>query len=91
MLRPASLALASALALGVPSVALAAPSAPSAPVAAHVEKTTAPAPAAQSDAASYARRESQDQKVAGYQGGSTVVIAMSGGAFVVLLILLLLL
>jgi hypothetical protein len=87
MLRPASLALASVLALGAPSVAMAAPSAP----IAHVEKVAAPAPAAQSDATSYADREAKDQKVADYQGGNTVVIAMSGGAFVVLLFLLLLL
>lgn len=87
MLRPASLALASVLALGAPSVAMAAPSAP----IAHVEKTAAPAPAAQSDATNYAQRETSDQKVADYQGGSTVVIAMSGGAFVLLLILLLIL
>ena len=87
MLRPASLALASVLALGAPSVAMAAPSAP----IAHVEKVAAPAPAAQSDATSYADRETKDQKVADYQGGNTVVIAMSGGAFVVLLLLLLLL
>ncbi len=87
MLRPASLALASVLALGAPSVAMAAPSAP----IAHVEKVAAPAPAAQSDATSYADRETKDQKVADYQGGNTVVIAMSGGAFVVLLFLLLLL
>ena len=87
MLRPASLALASVLALGAPTVAMAAPSAP----VAQVEKTAAPAPAAQSDATNYAQRETTDQKVADYQGGNTVVIAMSGGAFVVLLFLLLLL
>ena len=85
MVRPATLALVSALALAAPSAAFAAPERP---VAAHVQE--APAPAARSEAVDYAQRESKDSKVAEYQGGSRVVIGISGGALVVLLIVLLL-
>jgi hypothetical protein len=85
-MRIASLALISGLALGAPTVALA----DNAPVATHVEKAAAPAPATQQDANSYAQRDAQDKQVQNYEGGNTVVIAMSGGAFVVLLLLLLL-
>ncbi|HEU0032197.1 MAG TPA: hypothetical protein VFQ53_16295 [Kofleriaceae bacterium] len=87
LLRPASLAIASALALGAPSVALA----DTAPVATHVVKAEAPAPATQQASNDYAQREAQDKQVANYEGGNTVVIAMSGGALVVLLLILLLL
>jgi hypothetical protein len=62
------------------------------PIAAQVaSSTTAPAPAPQQDAASYADREQQNTQVANYEGGSTVVIGISGGALVVILLLLLLL
>jgi hypothetical protein len=57
-----------------------------------VQKTQAPAPAAQADAHNYAQREQNDAKqVANYQGGSTVVIGISGGALIVILIVLLIL
>ncbi|HEY4175960.1 MAG TPA: hypothetical protein VGM90_03980 [Kofleriaceae bacterium] len=82
-----SFALASALALAVPTVAMAAPTAP---VAQHVvvDNTAAPTPAAEKN--DYAQREQQDKKVADYQGGSTVVIGISGGAIIVILLILLL-
>lgn len=87
-IRTASMALVAGLTLAAPISAYAAPTV----AVTHVEKsTTAPAPAPQEDASSYADREASNQKVANYEGGSTVVIAMSGGAFVVLLLLLLLL
>ncbi len=89
MIRPASLALYTALALGAPAVASAAPAAP---VAAQVEQshTTAPTQAPADDAAHYAQREHQDKQVANYQGGNVVVIGISGTALVVLLLILLL-
>ncbi|MEJ7599448.1 MAG: hypothetical protein WKG01_16190 [Kofleriaceae bacterium] len=85
MLRPASLALAAAIALAAPSAAFAAPERP---VAAHVQE--APAPAAKSETVDYAQRESKDSKVADYQGGSRVVIGISGGALLILIIVLIL-
>jgi hypothetical protein len=88
MSRPATLALISALALGTPAIASAAPQRP---VAAQVATTpSAPAPAAASDTSGYAQREQQDKQVANYEGGSTVVIGISGGTLVVLLLILLL-
>jgi hypothetical protein len=84
-LRKASLALITGLAFAAPATALAAPE----PVAAHVEKTTAPAPAQQQDASQYADREQSDQKVANYEGGQ-VIVYMSGAALVALILLLLL-
>jgi hypothetical protein len=75
MIRPATLGLLTALALGVPVVA--------APAA-------APTAAPSADASSYAQREKQDPQVANYQGGDVLVIGLSGGALVVLLIILLL-
>jgi hypothetical protein len=88
LLRHASLALAAALAFGVP----AASAAPDTPVAAeHVSAPTTPAAADAQDSTSYAQREQQDHKVADYQGGNVVVIGASGGAIIVLLLLVLLL
>lgn len=86
-LRPAHLALISALALGAPAVAAAGPDAPVA-----VQTVTAPSKApVQDDANNYAQREAQDKSVASYEGGSVVVIGISGGALLVLLFLLLIL
>lgn len=88
-LRPGSLALISALALGAaPAVATAAPAAPA---VVHVVKAPVSAPVPATDASAYAAREAQDKKVANYEGGSVVVIGISGGALVVLLLLLLIL
>ena len=87
MIRTASMALMAGLTLAAPAAAYAAPQV----TVAEVQKTTAPAPAQQTDASNYADREAQNQKVANYEGGNTVVIAMSGGAFIILLFLLLLL
>ena len=84
-LRTASFALVGGLMLAAPAAALAAPE----PVAAHVEKTTAPAPAQQKDAAQYADREQADKQVQSYEGGQ-VVVYMSGAALVALILLLLL-
>jgi uncharacterized membrane protein len=86
-IRTASFALVAGLALAAPASALAAPTEP---VPAQVEKTTAPAPAQQQDAASYADREQADKKVADYEGGQ-VVIYMSGAALIALIIILILL
>ena len=86
-IRTASFALMAGLTLAAPLTAAAAPQ----PVAAQVERITAPAPAAARDAAAYADREAKDKQVADYEGGNTIVIAMSGTAFVVLLLLLILL
>jgi hypothetical protein len=85
-IRTASLALATAMTLAAPTVALA----NTQPVAAHVEKSsTAPAPAPQQDAATYADREAADKKVANYEGGQ-VVVYFSGAALVALILLLIL-
>jgi hypothetical protein len=81
--RIASLAILAGLA-GAPAVALA----DTAPVAAHVEKVVAPAPASQSDVSDYAQREAQDKQAASFEGGN-VVIVMSGAALVALILLLL--
>jgi hypothetical protein len=81
--RMASLAILAGL-VGVPAVALA----DNAPVAAQVQKTTAPAPAPQSDVSNYAQREAQDKEAANFQGGN-VVIVMSGAALVALILILL--
>lgn len=88
MSRLASLGLLTALTLGAPAIAAAAPERP---VAAQViAAPTAPAPAAAGDAQSYAQREQHDKKVAGYEGGSVVVVGISGGALLVALLILLL-
>jgi len=80
------LAIATTLAVGVPTVALAAEP------AAAVETVAVKAPAqSQSDAAGYAQREKQDQKAANFQGGDLLVVGISGGAILVLLFLLLIL
>ena len=80
------LAIATTLAVGVPTVALAGE-----PTAV-VETAAVKAPAqSQSDAASYAQREKHDQKAANFQGGDLLVIGISGGAILVLLFLLLIL
>lgn len=86
-LRSASFALITGLAVaGTPTLA----AAERAPIV-QVERTEAPAQATRTESNDYSQRETRDNKVADYKGGSTVVIAMSGGAFVVLLFLLLLL
>ena len=81
-----NIALASALAVGAPAVAAAAPEAPAA-----VETVKVQAPKAAQDTSNYAQRESHDQKTANYQGGDVLVIGITGGALVVLLFLLLVL
>jgi hypothetical protein len=81
-----NIALASALAVGAPAVAAAAPEAPVA-----VETVKVQAPKAAQDSTNYAQRESQDKKTADYQGGDVLVIGITGGALVVLLFLLLVL
>lgn len=86
LLRTASLAVATTLALGAP----AAVAAPVAPVAAETVKVQAPI-SNPADASGYAEREKQDQKTADFQGGDMVVIGVSGGAILVLLLLLLVL
>jgi len=83
--RIASLAILAGLA-GAPAVALA----DTAPVAAEVQRTAAPAPASQSESTSYAQREAQDKQAADFQGGN-VVIVMSGAALVALVLILLIL
>lgn len=88
MIRPVTLGLAAALALGTPAAALAAPDRP---VAAQVVAApSAPTRAAATDTSSYAEREKQDTQVANYEGGNVVVVSISGGALVVLLLVLLL-
>jgi hypothetical protein len=93
MSRPASLGLLIAtvfgLALGVPTMASAAP-AREVPAQVAASPAAAPAAAAQADSSSYAQREKQDMKVASYQGGSTIVIGASGAALIVLLLVLVL-
>jgi predicted kinase len=80
------LALATTLAVGAPTVALAAE-----PPAA-VETVQVQAPKANaSDATNYAQREQQDQKAANFQGGDLLIVGISGGAILVLLFLLLIL
>lgn len=81
--RIASLAILAGLA-GAPAVALA----DSAPVAAEVQRTAAPAPAPASNVANYAQREAQDKQAADFQGGNVVVV-MSGAALVALILILL--
>ena len=88
MIRPATLGLLAALALGAPAAAYAAPERPVATQVAAAQ--TAPARAAATDTSSYAQREQQDKQVANYEGGSVVVVGISGGALVVLLLILLL-
>jgi hypothetical protein len=83
-IRTASL-LVAGLTLAAPAAAIADPT----PVAAQVEKTTAPAPAQQQDATQYADREQADKKVADYEGGQ-VIVYLSGAALVALILLLLL-
>ncbi len=81
LLRPTSLAVAAALALGAPAAMAAPETAPTA----LVQKTPAQAPQAATtdDAASYAQRDQQDaKKVGNYQGGSVVVSGISGGALI---------
>ena len=85
LLRPASLALAAALACA-PAVVSADP-APT-PI---VEKTDAPVAADRQETTHYAQREQQDPKVADYQGGSIFVIGISGTALLVILLALILL
>jgi CubicO group peptidase (beta-lactamase class C family) len=85
-LRTASLTLLAGLTLAAPTAAHASPTTP---VAAHVEKAAAPAPAPREQAASYADREAKSGQVADYEGGN-VVIVLSGGTLVVLLLVLLL-
>jgi len=89
MIRPATLGLLTALALGAPTVASAAPEHT---VATQVVAAPAgtPTKAANADSSSYAKREQQDKQVANYEGGSVVVVGISGGALVVLLLILLL-
>lgn len=89
LLRTASLALATSLALGAP----AAYAAPEVPVAAQTVKVTNDRAPQQNptDANGYAEREKQDSKTADFQGGDMVVIGVSGGAILVLLLLLLIL
>jgi len=88
MIRPATLGLLAALAIGAPTAASAAPERP---VATQIASSpTAPTRAAASDTQSYAQREQQDTQVANYEGGSVVVVGISGGALVVLLLILLL-
>jgi hypothetical protein len=81
-----NIALASALAVGAPAVAAAAPEAPAA-----VETVKVQAPKAATDSTNYAQREAQDKKAADFQGGDVLVIGITGGALVVLLFLLLVL
>jgi hypothetical protein len=81
--RIASIAILAGL-VGAPAVALA----DTKPVAAQVEKTTAPAPASQSETTSYAQRDAQDKKTADFEGGNVVVV-MSGTALVALILILL--
>jgi hypothetical protein len=86
LLRPTSLAIAAALALGAP-IALANPE--PTPIAEH---QVTPRPASQPETSRYAQREHRDQKqVANYEGGSIVVVGISGGALLVILVLLLIL
>jgi hypothetical protein len=85
-IRTASFALAAALTAAAPAAALASPP----PIAAHVERTTAPAPAATRDARSYADREARSGKVADYEGGNVVVV-ISGSALLVALLIVLIL
>lgn len=81
-----NLALATTLAVGVPTVAFAADK----PIAVETVKAQASAPTS-SDSRNYADREQQDQKTADFQGGDMVVVGISGGAILVLLLLLLIL
>ena len=85
LLRPASLALAAALACA-PTLASADP-APT-PI---VEKVQAPVAADRHETTQYAQRQQQDPKVADYQGGSIFVIGISGTALLVILLALVLL
>ncbi len=85
LLRPATLALAAALACA-PTLVAADP----APTAI-VEKVQAPVTADHQESTHYAQREQQDPKVADYQGGSVFVIGISGTALLVILLALILL
>lgn len=84
-IRTASLALLAGMTLAAPTAALAEPARP---VAAQVERVTAPTPAAPAEASSYADREAQSKQVADYEGGNVVIVLSSGAALVLLLILL---
>lgn len=86
-IRNASFALLAGLTLAAPAAAYAAPAQPA---IVEVDRTaTAPAPAPQHDATSYADREAANQKIAEYEGGQTVIY-FSGAALVALVLLLLL-
>lgn len=87
LLRTASLALATTLALG----GTAAVAAPEAPAIAHTVNVKAPAPAPHDDVSSYADREQQDPKTADFQGGEVMVVGVTGGALILILVLLLIL
>jgi hypothetical protein len=83
------LLIATVLGLGVTAPTLAS-AAPQRELPALVQSSAAPAPAARSDASSYAQRERHDRQVQNYQGGSVIVIGASGAALLVLLLLLVL-
>lgn len=90
MIRPATIGLITALALGAPAIASAAPTREVAAPVATSEAMPMPAPAPASEATNYAQRQQHDQQVANYEGGSTIIIGASGAALVVLLLVLLL-
>lgn len=88
MTRFTTLAMASALALAVPTTLHAAPAQP---VAAQVE--TAPTKPVRDDSAAerYADREAADRDVSSFEGGNTFVITMSGTTLALIIVLLLIL
>jgi hypothetical protein len=87
LIRPASLALAAGLALGVP----AASATPDQPVAAeHVSAPVKAPQQSQDDASQYAQREQHNKQAAQYQGGDVLIVGVSGAAIVLLLLLLIL-
>lgn len=85
-MNKAAFALLAGLTMAAPAAAFADTARP---VAAHVEKSAAPAPAPVQDASNYAEREAASKDAQDFQGGQTVVV-FSGAALVALILLLLL-
>jgi hypothetical protein len=100
LLRPATLAVLTALTLGAP-LAASADNAPAPQIATRAVSSSeltsdhatpaAPEVAPKSDSSLYAQREAQHQDASKFKGGSVVVVGVSGGALLVILILILVL
>ena len=85
-MNKAAIALVAGLTMAAPAAAFANDARP---VAAHVEKSSAPTRAPVQETSNYAEREAASKDAQEFQGGQTVVV-FSGAALVALILLLLL-